>query len=41
MAEELIYKLNFEGADESTKNLAKLKKELADLTANKKKIRKL
>ena len=36
MAEELIYKLNFEGADESTKNLAKLKKELADLTAKQK-----
>ena len=36
MAEELIYKLNFEGADESTKNLAKLKKELADLTAQQK-----
>jgi hypothetical protein len=32
MAEELIYKLNFEGADDATKNLAKLKKELADLT---------
>lgn len=36
MAEELIYRLNFEGADESTKNLAKLKKELADLTAKQK-----
>lgn len=32
MAEELIYRLNFEGADEATQNLAKLKKELADLT---------
>lgn len=32
MAEELIYRLNFEGADDATKNLAKLKKELADLT---------
>jgi hypothetical protein len=36
MAEELIYKLNFEGADDATKNLAKLKKELADLTAQQK-----
>ena len=36
MAEELIYKLNFEGADDATKNLAKLKKELADLTAKQK-----
>lgn len=36
MAEELIYRLNFEGADDATKNLAKLKKELADLTAQQK-----
>jgi len=36
MAEELIYRLNFEGADEATQNLAKLKKELADLTAQQK-----
>lgn len=45
MAQELIYKINFDGAEASTKQLADLKKQLADLTdqqkANKKAIKDL